>query len=162
MKRISVILFTFYISLLTCLGQDIPPSAEQQLENLTDAEQAETEDDSYLQQLEHFKRNPVNLNVADINELRELRLLTDLQIFNLLSYRRLFGKFINIYELQAIPTWDVNTLRKLLPFITITSSVSLKDDLGFRFKNGSQHLLFRFTQVLEKQKGFDKSTTGTK
>ena len=96
MKRISVILFTFYISLLTCLGQDIPPSAEQQLENLTDAEQAETEDDSYLQQLEHFKRNPVNLNVADINELRELRLLTDLQIFNLLSYRRLFGKFINI------------------------------------------------------------------
>ncbi len=162
MKRISIILFTFHISLLICLGQDIPPSAEQQLENLTDAEQAETEDDSYLQQLEHFKKNPVNLNVADINELRELRLLTDLQIFNLLSYRRLFGKFISIYELQAIPTWDVNTLRKLLPFITITSPVSLKDDLGFRFKNGGRHLLFRFTQVLEKQKGFDKSTTGTK
>jgi len=143
-------------------GQDIPPSAEQQLENLTDAEQAETEDDSYLQQLEQFRKNPVNLNVADINELRELRILTDLQIVNLISYRRLLGKFINIYELQAIPAWDINTLRKLLPFITIVSPVSLKEDLGLRFKDGNQSLLFRFSQVLEKQKGFDKSTTGTK
>lgn len=162
MKRISLILFGFHISLLTCLAQDIPTSAEQQLENLTDADQAETEDDSYLQQLEYFRRYPVNMNVADINELRELRILTDLQIANLVSYRRLFGKFISIYELQAIPTWDVSTLRKLLPFITIASPVSLKDDLAIRFRGGSNSLLFRFTQVLEKQKGFDKSATGTK
>lgn len=143
-------------------GQDIPPSAEQQLENLTDAEQTETEDDSYLQQLEQFRRNLINLNVADINELRELRILTDLQIVNLISYRRLLGKFINIYELQAIPAWDINTLRKLLPFITIASPVSLKEYPGLHFKDGNQSLLFRFSQVLEKQKGFDKSTTGTK
>ncbi|MGZ5220193.1 MAG: ComEA family DNA-binding protein, partial [Chitinophagaceae bacterium] len=143
------------------MAQDIPPSAEQQLENLTDAEQAETEDDSYLQQLEHFRRDPVNLNIADINELRELRILTDLQIANLISYRRLFGKFISIYELQAVPTWDVSTLRKLLPFITIASPVSLKDDFTMRFKGGSNSLLFRFSQVLEKQKGFDKTTTGS-
>ena len=162
MKRISIIFFTFYFSLFACLAQDIPLSAEQQLENLTDAEQTETEDDSYLQQLEQFRRNPINLNVADINELRELRILTDLQIVNLISYRRLLGKFINIYELQAIPAWDVNTLRKLLPFITVASAVSLNDDLAMRFKDGSHSLLFRFTQVVEKQKGFDKSTTGTK
>ncbi|HKZ67199.1 MAG TPA: helix-hairpin-helix domain-containing protein, partial [Chitinophagaceae bacterium] len=147
MKRISIIFFAFHFSLFACLAQDIPPSAEQQLENLTDAEQAETEDDSYLQELEYFRTNPINLNVADINELRELRILTDLQIVHLISYRRLLGKFINIYELQAIPAWDVNTLRKLLPFITIASPVSLKDDLSLRFKNGNQSLLFRFTQV---------------
>lgn len=162
MKRISIILFTFHISILTCLAQDLPPSAEQQLENLTDAEQAETEDDSYLQQLEQFRRNPINLNVADINELRDLRVLTDLQIVNLISYRRLLGKFINIYELQAIPGWDLNTLRKLLPFITIALPVSLKNYPGLRFKDRNQSLLFRFSQVLEKQKGFDKSITGTR
>ncbi|MGZ8509394.1 MAG: ComEA family DNA-binding protein [Chitinophagaceae bacterium] len=161
LKRISLIIFTFHLSFFTCMAQDIPPSAEQQLENLTDAEQAETEDDSYLQQLEHFRRDPVNLNIADINELRELRILTDLQIANLISYRRLFGKFISIYELQAVPTWDVSTLRKLLPFITIASPVSLKDDFTMRFKGGSNSLLFRFSQVLEKQKGFDKTTTGS-
>jgi len=143
-------------------GQDIPPSTEQQLENLTDAEQAETEDDSYLQQLEQFRRNPLNLNTGDINELRELRILTDLQIVNFISYRRLFGKFISIYELQAIPTWDIFTLRKLLAFITVDSPVSLKDDLTMRFKDGNHSLLFRFAQVIEKQKGFDKLSTGTK
>ena len=162
MKYFFTILFTIHFSQFTCLGQDIPPSTEQQLENLTDADQAETEDDSYLQQLEQFRRNPLNLNTAEINELRELRILTDLQIANFISYRRLFGKFISIYELQAIPTWDVFTLRKLLAFITIASPVSLKDDLAMRFKGGNHSLLFRFAQVLEKQKGFDKSSTGTK
>ena len=162
MSKIFFILFIIYFSPFTCLGQDIPPSAEQQLENLTDADQAETEDDSYLQQLEQFRRNPLNLNTADINELRELRILTDLQIANFISYRRLFGKFISIYELQAIPTWDVHTLRKLLAFITVASPVSLKDDLAFRFKEGGHNLLFRFTQIIEKQKGFNRSTPGTK
>ena len=162
MKYFFTILFTIHFSQFTCLGQDIPPSTEQQLENLTDADQAETEDDSYLQQLEQFRRNPLNLNTAEINELRELRILTDLQIANFISYRRLFGKFISIYELQAIPTWDVHTLRKLLAFITVASPVSLKDDLAFRFKEGGHSLLFRFTQIIEKQKGFDRSTPGTK
>lgn len=144
------------------MGQDIPPSTEQQLENLTDADQTEPEDDSYLQQLEQFRRTPVDLNIADINELRELRMLTDLQIINFISYRRLFGKFISIYELQAVPTWDVNTIRKLLPFITIASAASFRDDPGKFFKNGVHSFLFRYSQVTEKAKGFDKANTGTK
>jgi len=161
-SKFFIILFTVHFSLFTCFGQDIPPATEQQLENLTDVDQAETEDDSYLQQLEQYRRNPINLNVAEASELRELRILTDLQIANLISYRRLFGKFISIYEVQAIPTWDVSTLRKLLPFITIASPVSLKDDFANRFKDGDHSLLLRFTQVLEEAKGFDKSTAGTK
>ena len=112
MKWIPIILFTIHYSLFTCCAQEIPPSVEQQLENLTDLEQTETEDDSYLQQLELYRRNPININTAEANELRELRILTDLQLVNFISYRRIFGKFVSIYELQAIPTWDVNTLKK--------------------------------------------------
>lgn len=162
MKRTGIIVLSFYISIFICNAQDISPSAEQQLENLTDADQAETEDDSYLQQLEHFRKNPLNLNVADIDELKELRVLTDLQIANLISYRRLFGNFISIYELQAVPTWDIITLRKLLPFITIDLAESLKNDLATRFKDGTHSMLFRFSQLLEKSKGYDKSIAGTK
>ena len=46
------------------MGQEIPPNTEQQLENLTDADQAETEDDSYIMQLQYFKKHPLNLNEA--------------------------------------------------------------------------------------------------
>ena len=59
-------LFTIHYSPFTLYAQESPVSTiEQQLENLTDADQSETEDDSYLQQLEQFRKNPVNLNTTD-------------------------------------------------------------------------------------------------
>jgi hypothetical protein len=161
-KKHLCILSFFQFIFFACIAQDIPPATEQQLENLTDAEQAETEDDSYLQQLEQFRKNPVNLNTADATELRELRVLTDLQIENLISYRKLFGKLINIYELQAVPSWDVNMIRKLLPFVTVESLLSVKEDFNRRIKDGDHSLLLRVSQVMEKSRGFDKSTPGTK
>ncbi len=162
MKYVLFIIFFIYYSLCTIHAQEIPPTTEQQLENLTDANEAETEDDSYLQQLEQFRKNPLNLNAADESELKELKILTGLQVQNLLSYRRLFGKLIDIYELQAVPSWDIATIKKLLPFITISSAVSIKDDFGHRIKDGDHSLLVRVSQTIEKSKGFDKSTSGTK
>jgi len=143
-------------------GQEIPVSTEQQLENLTDADQAETEDDTYLQELENFRRNPLNVNTAEADELKQLRIVTDLQIANLISYRNLFGKLLSIYELQAVPAWDVNTIRKLLPFISATTPLSLSAEAGKRFSDGEHSLLLRISQVLEKADGFNKSTSGTK
>ena len=162
MKFFFIILFSVNCSLFTCFGQDIPATTEQQLENQTDVDQAETEDDSYLQDLEQFRKNPINLNTADADELKRLRIVTDLQIENLISYRNLFGKFISIYELQAVPAWDVSTIHKLLPFVTIAIPVSLGDEASRRFRDGDHSLLIRVSQVLEKSKGFDKSTSGTK
>ncbi|MBK8310252.1 MAG: hypothetical protein IPL04_04470 [Chitinophagaceae bacterium] len=79
-----------------------------------------------------------------------------------LTYRNLFGKLISLYELQAVPSWDIGTIKKLVPFITTATAISLKDEAGMRFSDGEHSLLLRGIQVLEKAKGFDKSTTGTK
>ena len=160
-RVIILFLFTIHHSPFTIYSQETPVT-EQQLENLTDADQSETEDDSYLQQLDQFRKNPVNLNTADENDLKELKILSDLQIANLVSYRRLFGKFLSVYELQAVPSWDIYTISKLLPFITLTEPVNVKDLFKSRLKDGEHILLFRYSQVLEKSKGFDESTSGTK
>jgi hypothetical protein len=157
-----VLLVIFSIHPFRGWGQEIPPTTEQQLENLTDIDQNETEDDSYLQQLEHFKRYPLNLNEADANELKELIFLTDLQIDNLLSYRNLLGKFISIYELQSIPSWDITTIKKILPYIAVGSPVSIAENIGERLKNGDRGLLLRSSMILEKSEGFHQSTPGTK
>ncbi len=166
MKRVAIIVFIFLgvfcIHPFRGWGQEIPISTEQQLENQTDAEQGETEDDTYLQELEHFRKNPLNINSADADELKQLRIVTDLQIANLISYRNLFGKLISIYELQAVPAWDVNTIRKLLPFVTAATPVSLAEEAGKRFSEGDHSLLLRVSQVLEKADGFNKTTGGTK
>ena len=162
MKACFIILvaLTVLYSPLTIFSQETV--TEQQLENLTDADQSETEDDSYLQQMEQFRKNPVNLNTADENELRELKVLSGLQIANLISYRKLLGKLVNIYELQAIPSWDVQTIRKILPFVTIAEQVRMVEVFRTRFRGGDNTFLLRLSQVLEQSKGFDRSTSGTK
>ena len=152
----------FFIHPFRGWGQDIPPVTEQQLENQTDADQAETEDDAFFLELEKFRKDPINLNTAEADELRQLRIVTDLQIENLISYRNLLGKLISIYELQAVPAWDVNTIHKLLPFITIVTTLSLSEETGRRFRYGEHSLLFRVSQLLEKSDGFSASNSGTK
>lgn len=145
-------------------AQDVPatlPVTEQALENLTEVnEDAETEDDAYLQQLQHFIEDPINLNTAGESDLNELRILTPLQIHHLFSYRKLFGNFINIYELQAVPGWDVSLIRKIRPYITVANTISLPASFKARIKNGENTLLARVTQVLERSKGYllDSST----
>ncbi|MEO7922506.1 MAG: helix-hairpin-helix domain-containing protein [Chitinophagaceae bacterium] len=164
MRKILVILFsvlTIHYSSFTN-AQEIPVSTEQQLENQADSDQGESEDDTYLHDLEHFRRDPLDLNTADAEELKQLRIVTDLQIANLIAYRNLFGKLVSIYELQAVPAWDVNTIRKLLPFVTASAPLALSVDTGKRFRDGDHTLLLRVSQVLERSAGFDKSTPGTK
>lgn len=142
--------------------QEIPPATEQQLENQTDADQGETEDDAWLQDMELFRKSPLNINQADAEVLKQIRVITDLQIASLISYRNLFGKFISVYELQAVPAWDISTIKKILPFITVADPVSLIGEAGKRFKDGEHSFLLRVSQVLERSRGFDKSTIGTK
>lgn len=143
-------------------AQDISPDAtepsqviEQQLENLTEAnEDISPEDDSYLQEMYSFIKEPLNLNYADAGLLQQLKLLSPLQISNLISYRKLFGNLINIYELQAIPGWNVATIRGLKPYITVAEKINVFNSLSERLKSGKHTLLIRGTQVLEKSKGY--------
>lgn len=143
------------------IAQDLPPTSEQQLENLTEtSEDVETEDDNFLQQMQQFLRSPVNLNTADANLLKDLRFLSALQVQNLLNYRRIFGLIVDIHELQAIPAWDVQTIQKILPYVIVNQQQSVITSMGKRFTGGVHSLLFRASQVLEKSRGYmlDSST----
>jgi len=150
-----------FISVTVC-PQEIPLQTEQELENLAELQESETEDDSFLQQMEYYQKQRLNLNTADEYELREFGLLTDLQIQNLVSYRRLFGKLADIYELQAVPTMDIQTIRRILPFVSIQDPVDLNEYFLKKLSGGDHILLLRVSRVLEKQKGFDKSLTGSR
>lgn len=130
-------------------------TTEQQLENLTEQTESETEDDSFLQALDQFKKNPLNLNTATGADLKELRLITDLQIHNLLRYRKLLGNLIDVYELQAVPGWDVETIRKIIPYVQV-GSASMVQNIGKRLAGGQHSLLVRMQQVLEKSEGFTR------
>jgi hypothetical protein len=130
------------------------PVVEQQIENLTEAEESETEDDSYIQSLQHYVKNKLNLNYANETELKEFSFLTPLHIASFLNYRKLFGHLISLYELQAVPLWSIDVIQRILPFVTIEKSMVTKDDISKRLKDGEHSLLSRVTYVLEKSEGF--------
>lgn len=142
-------------------SQDIPVQLQQQLENLTHANEEETEDDTYWQQLERFSKHPLNLNLADAEDLKELGVLNELQIENFLRYRNLFGKLVDVHELQAVPSWQPAMIRRLMPFITIAAVFTANESLAKRFRRGSHSFLLRIAQVLERAKGFTRSDAGT-
>ena len=154
MRRSSIILVLCLCS-ANCIAQETQTS-EQQIENITEVNESETEDDSYLQSLRHYQRNKLNLNSASESELKEFTFLSPLQIANFLSYQRLFGKLISIYELQSIPTWDNELIQKMLPFVMVGPAVSLREDIGRRLKDGEHTFLSRLTYVLEESEGFKR------
>lgn len=136
----------FAMNVMTVIKSQETTVTEQQLEQQAMREEEETEDDSYWQNLQQFRKHPLNLNEADATALKELGILNDLQVENFLRYRRLLGQLISIYELQAIPGWDIAMTRRMLPYITISSTVSLIEQWKERFHGGDQSLLVRVSQ----------------
>jgi len=149
---------------LYCLASDLVfsqtpqvPSAseEQQLENVTENNaDTENEDDSYLQEMQHYSKHPVNLNTAGENDLQELKILYPVQIQNLLLYRSLLGKFISIYELQAIPGWDIQLIQRIRPYVFISNEFKATTTMLKRLQGGEHSILARVSQTPEKSKGY--------
>src|SRR5688572_14300148 len=122
----------------------------QALENMAERTEDALDDfavDDYL----HYIKHPINLNVAEEEELKALHLLNDLQIANLIRYRELLGPLIHIYELQAIPSWDVFTIKKVLPLVTIGGGNEKR--LETVFLEGEQNLIIRYGNAIEPSKG---------
>lgn len=159
-----LIMVTCSITLYAQDPKDLPvnPPIEQQLENLTEGgDDIETEDDQYLQDMQHFIRDPIDLNTAGETELRQLRVLTQLQIQSILSYRNLFGRFINIYELQSVPGLSISQIQKIRAYVTVSPSESLITSLGHRFAHGDHSILARVTQTLEQSEGYRLNTSAS-
>lgn len=135
-------------------AQEVPLSTEQQVENLAEEH---PEDDALLQQLAFYQKHPINLNTATADELSVLLMLSGLQIQSFLSYRSVFGRLLSIYELQAVPGFDLLTIKKLLPFVVAGEAQTTKERLVQRLTGGSRFALFRISRVLERAKGFDTS-----
>src|SRR5688572_4037199 len=72
--------------------------------------QVQDEDVQYediYETLFQYYRNPLNLNTASKEELSSLYVLSEMQIAALLAYMDQNGMLLSIYELQAVPTFDL-------------------------------------------------------
>lgn len=129
---------------------------EQRIENLSESTEEEEADYSTLTDaLLRYAEHPLNLNRATREELAELQLLDDIQIGNLLLHLEKNGPLLTIYELQTIDGFNMNTIEKILPYVTVTETFSSAHfSLKEMFANGNHEIVLRTQRVIETQKGF--------
>jgi len=118
------------------------------------------EDINYEEIYENFYAlvaDPIPLNRAEKSDLQKLYILTDRQISNFFAYQSKNGKLLSIYELQAIPEWDLGTIFKILPFVQIRETDFSADNrtLWQRIRaEKNNYVLWRWERTLETKRGF--------
>ena len=150
MKGFFILLCLLQTAYVFCQDGEVDEETVQSLENIAE-ESEEASNDGELNDYAYYVRHRVNLNTADEEELKSLNLLNDLQVSNLLLYRSVLGPLIHIYELQAIPSWDIRTIKRLLPMITIGNAST--ETLRQAFIHGEQNVIIRYGKGLEPSKG---------
>ncbi len=147
----------FYLAWLCLHGQpcaqEPTASVEQQLEDLAAGSEDDVEDDELFLRYESLLRHPLPLNHATKEDFAVFHFLSPLQINYFFQYRSLTGSLVSVYELQAIPGWDVETVRKILPYVVTGNIVPISTELKTRIKEGNHQVVIRYATLLEKTTG---------
>ncbi len=135
------------------------PATDISIENILESiAESQSEDFDYtelFEMLNKYHKNPIDLNNTDKNQLKELAFLNPIQIENLLTHIALNGKLLDIHELQSIDGFDLETIRILLNFASISSFSGFRNlNLANLRKHGEHDILIRYGRVLQQQNGF--------
>ncbi|TZF82759.1 helix-hairpin-helix domain-containing protein [Pedobacter sp. BS3] len=111
------------------------------------------------ERLNFYFRNPINLNKASEQQFRELVFLSPLQISAIIDRRRKTGPYLSALELQSVDGLDLETVRMLLPFVTVNKTSLNGLSVADALHKSSNELTFLYGQVLQKQKGYTITDT---
>ncbi|HAJ98683.1 MAG TPA: hypothetical protein DCM62_01525, partial [Bacteroidales bacterium] len=132
---------------------------QNQLEAIAEESESEVDFSEVIEDLEVFLKNPLNLNTATADDLRRLMVLSEIQINNLLYHISKFGRLISLLELQSIAGFDLETIRRIQPFVTVQQETFRRHfSLSNLARDGQSQLFLRYQQFFEQQKGFSPIT----
>ncbi len=127
---------------------------EQRIEELSANSEAEYDFTELFDRFMVLYQNPISINIASAEQLRELVFLNENQISQILE-RRKKVQFQTIYELKDLDGFYINLILSIQPFITFevaekASSITFKKMAAY----GSHQVLMRYGSVLETQEGY--------
>ena len=105
--------------------------------------------------LSYLSENPLNLNKTTVEQLSQIPFLSEMQILNILDYKRKHGEIVSIYELKNIPFLDMETIELILPFVYI-GKIDKNRPLTIKnlLKYGTNELMLRYDRGLNEKKGY--------
>jgi Helix-hairpin-helix motif len=108
-----------------------------------------------LEDLQAYYDQPLNLNTATIEQLRELYLLNDIQIVALQNHLLRFGALKSIYELQAVEQISLATIRQIEPFV-MAGPAGMLDKVTFKniWQEANSELMLRYKREFQQRAGY--------
>jgi hypothetical protein len=146
---IAILLVTIAVSAIGQTDEDI----QTQIERIISTSD-ESDNQTYYETLMHYYQNPIDLNECLPAELINLGILSKAQMAAFFNYRLGSGRLQSIYELQAIPEFDITTIRALLPFVTLTHREALKTKFINLIHSNSNYIIGKYSRILERQNGY--------
>ncbi|NNE25642.1 MAG: helix-hairpin-helix domain-containing protein [Saprospiraceae bacterium] len=141
-------------------AQDIPLEITDQIEAFLEEQSDDVDILLLYDLLQSYTKKPLNLNRAEYEDLIELRLLTPIQINNILDHRNTYGNFIAIEELQSVPGMGIEDIKRIRNFLGVTSGPNVNLNVPQLFVQSDQDLLLRWSRVLEEKKGYIPNSNG--
>ncbi|MEY4925628.1 MAG: hypothetical protein RI894_64, partial [Bacteroidota bacterium] len=83
-------------------------------------------DNTTFEALDNLLKNRLDINKGDESDfklLTETLILSDIQVQSLLLYRKKYGNLLALEELQAVPNWDLESIRRVLPYLRVTGGI---------------------------------------
>lgn len=158
MSRVGhILLFFSLLSVQFSWAQEKNDIIQQRVEFIAEQLESESIDlTNIIEQLNYFFDHPLNLNSATQEDLQSFGILSDVQINDVLLHRKLFGKFISIYELQSLAYWDLATIQLAMPFIRVDDKLDqVHVGLKEAFREGNFEAYFRYQRTLEDKAGYE-------
>ena len=163
MKRlVIIILFLLFavaakaqIAIDTLSAEALNELLIEQVERMAEDSDDDIDYEELLDYYIFLSDNPINLNSDDMVRLVELHLISAFQFEEVKKYRRYYGDFMFLDELEMVEGFDAQTIDIIRPLVYAGQDKS-KDKITFRklARYGKHQLLGRYEQVLEKQQGY--------
>ena len=114
---------------------------------LNNEQATEADGQIFLEQLDYFRQHKLNLNTATFVEMTGSQLISPSLAQNLIAYRQTLGPILSVYELQAVPGWTVEIIKRILPFIDAGNLDTRSNSLGLLdlFRSSRKDVLLRYS-----------------
>lgn len=164
--RLIILLIFLFVSfqVLHCQDKQSDIDYFESLVNLPE-ENREGLQSEINERIEDLVENPIDINLADEDELLRIPYLTPFQANSIIQYREKNYGFRALYELQSLFGFDLELAEKVFPFFRI-GKIDYLDTVSFKsfLKNSRNKLIFLSAFDIEEKAGYsekyDTSRTG--
>ena len=161
MRKVLFIYSILFLSIMNCFISNAQEfDLEDFIESNFSVQDENTNYEDIYEALFQLYQSPINLNNADRQDLQSLLLLSNIQINEFLNHRAKNGDLLSIYELQAIPEFDLKTIYEILPFVKVRETGLQADNrplLQRILNEENNYLIIRSDRTLEEKRGYVSS-----